>query len=210
MKKCVYFAENQKNPEEGAGLLPGYGFRPDGSWRGKPIPVEEIGLLLDDRCLPNQAGLAAACRALSAWEGIIILDFERPFFRLLAEFIKSLQPKRVVVPPSYSDYPHTGVLVGPWQGNGGYRAWLSEQQRRYGRIVLDAAPLCVQCYPGGRRCPWDKAMPETGYPCPALGCLHRRLPDGSILLWDTKQTLVDRLNASGVPAILFRSDWERI
>ena len=210
MKNCVYFAENQKIPDEGVNLVPGYGFTPDGHWRDRFLPGEESGLILDDRSLPNQSGIALAYRALEAWRGLLVLDFERPVSVLLSELVNALSGKRLILPPAYAGHPHEAVLIGPWQGDSSFAQWIINRKKRFGMVVLDAAPLCVQCFPGGQRRPWNKALPDVGYPCSALGCLHRRLPDGSILFWDSRQTLSARLDAADVPRIQFRVDWETL
>lgn len=210
MKKCFYFAENQKKISEAACMMPGFGFTADGLWRGIPLPMQEGGLLIDDRHLPNPSGIAAACRSLADWTGLIVLDFERKPAAPLAALARALSGKRVILPPSYAKLPHAAVLIGPWQGEAEFSRWLSQRRACYRHVVLDAMPLRVQCFPGGRRTRWRQKLPESGYPCPALGCLHRRLPDGSFLFWDTRQTLSARLAAAGVSAILFESDWLRL
>ncbi len=210
MKKCVYFAENQKIPDGGSSLKTGYGFSPDGAWRSQALPTDAIGLLIDDRFLPNKAGLAAACRALEDWRGLIILDFERGRVGSLAELVRSLSGKRLVLSPAYADCARQAVLVGPWQGGMDFISWLAIQRKQFGEIVLDAAPLRLQCVPGGRRSAWAGTLPGPGYPCAGLGCVHFRLGDGSILFWDTKQTLAARLEKAGVPLILFRADWNSL
>ena len=208
MKNCVYYAENEKIPEAGASLKTGYGFTPEGFWRDRSLPTEEAGILIDDRFLPCKAGLAAARRALEDWHGLVVLDFERPRIASLAELARGLADKNPVLSPAYGDLPHGAILVGPWQGERDFFRWLSCQQKRFGEIVLDACPLRTRCCPGGRGSPWTGALPQRSHPCAGLGCLHCRLPDGSILFWDTKQTLTARLERTNVPLILFRSDWD--
>lgn len=210
MKTCIYFAENLRNCREAASFVPGFGFSADGLWRSVPLPSRADGILIDDRRLPNRLGLAAAIRALREFEGVIVLDFERRRVPALAELTNGLRGKRLVIPPAYADLPHEAILIGPWQGESGLSHWLSCQREKYGSVMLDALPLCLQCYPGGRRKQWRHAVPESGFFNPALSCLHRRLCDGSILLWDTRQTLHARLEQACVPAILFRSDWEAL
>lgn len=207
MKNCVYFAKNQKIPEEGFSLARGYGFTAEGLWRCRPINSNKYGLIIDDLCLPSRAGIAAACRALAEWRGLIVLDFERPRVGALAELARSLTGRRVVLPPPYADLSHEAVLVGPWQGECRFSNWLTLQRKRYGAVVFDAAPLRVQCFPGGCRRAWTGTLPAKGFPCAGLGCLYRRLSDGSILFWDTRQTLSARLSSAGVPVIMFRADW---
>ena len=191
-------------------LSVGHGFTAEGLWRNKPLPTDRAGLVIDDRFLPNRSGMLAALRALEAWNGIVVLDLERPRCALLAELVKSLPDKRLVLMPSYADLPHTAVLVGPWRGERGFSRWLSIQRERFDHVVLDAVPLRIQVRPGGFRGPWTKLLPERGYPCFGLDCLHCRLPDGSILFWDTRQTLRARLEKAGIPVILFRTDWDAI
>ena len=187
-----------------------YGFTAEGLWRNKPLPPKETGILIDDRFLPNRFGILEALRALEAWNGIVILDFERPHEGLLSNFAKSLSGKRLVLPPAYADLTCDAVLVGPWRAECDFPGWLSSRRERFGHVVLDAAPLRVRCRPGGCRIPWTKPLPERGYPCPSLGCLHLRLPDGSILFWDTEQTFLARLNKAGNPLILFLSDLDAL
>lgn len=210
MKKCFYFAENQKNISQAGMLLPGFGFRADGMWRSRALPAEGLGILLDDRWLPSRPGLEAACRSLSDWRGLIVLDFERSPKDPLVLLAKRLSGKRLVLPPSYVSLPHEAVLIGPWQAECGFFRWLQRSQAQFGRVVLDAAPVRLQCFPGGRRGKWRRPLPEVGYPCPALGCLHRRLSDGSVLFWDTRETLSARLAQAQIPAIVFQSDWDAL
>lgn len=210
MKKCVYFAENQKNQDEGMILNPGYGFTANGSWRDRALPAKGEGLILDDRYLPSRNGIADAFRVLKAWNGLIVLDFERPCAVLLSELIHGLSGKTVVLPPAYGRLPHEAVLLGPWLGERPFSQWLLAGKNRYGDVVLDAFPLRIQCFPGGHRRLWNRALPDVGYYCPGLGCFHRRLPDGSILFWDSRKTLLDRLVGVTVPRILFNADWDAL
>ena len=152
----------------------------------------------------------AARHALAGWNGLIIIDFERSRNNLLEELVSSLAGKKVILPPSYGDCPHDAVLIGPWPGNCGFSKWLQIKRKRFGQVVLDAAPICVQRFPGGGRVMWTKALPGSGYPCQSLGCMHRRLSDGSILFWDTRKTLSDRLEKADVPVILFQPDWNTL
>ena len=87
--------------------------------------------------------------------------------------------------------------------------WLEAQRNCYGRVILDAAPLRAAAAPGGPRRFWEGPPPERGFLCPGLGCLHRRLEDGTVLFWDTAQTLSARLAAAEVPAVVFRADWDQ-
>jgi len=190
--------------------MPGLGFRADGSWRKTTLPLEKSGLMINDRFFPNRAGICDAIHALSDWHGLIVLDFERPFSELLADFAYRLAGKRVLLPPTYFNLPHEAVIIGPWKGKLPFPNWLTIQKKRYGKIVLDAYPLCLRCAPGGRSLPWYGALPSTGFPCPGLGCMHCRISDGSILYWDTRKTLEERLNSTGVPVILFSSDLEAL
>lgn len=210
MEKCLYFAKKLKNLNEADALAPGFGFTAKGDWRGRPLPSDEIGLIVDDCFLPSRLGLDAACRALAEWKGLIVLDFERPPSQLLIALAHSLTEKQTVLPPSYSACPHAAVLVGPWQAELGFSHWLQNLQTRFGRVVLDCAPLRVQCCPGGKRRPWASKLPESGFFCPALGCFHRRLPDGTIIFWDSRRTFHARLESIEAPVILVRSDWEAL
>ena len=210
MKKCLYFAENQFFSDTSTSLWVGYGFHSDGMWRKTPIPFEKSGLMIDDRFLPNRVGLTEAIHTLSDWQGLIVLDFERPYSAILADFVFLLAGKRLILPPTYSNAQHEAVIVGPWQGDIGFSDWLSIQKEKYGKIVLDGFPLRVQCSPGGHRLPWNGPLPNPGFPCIGLGCIHRRLSDGSFLYWDTMQTLAARLEAADVPFILFCSDLEAL
>ena len=191
-------------------LSVGHGFTAEGLWRNKPLPTEGAGILMDDRFPPIRSGMLSALRTLEAWDGIVVLDFERQRSGLLPELVKALSGKRLILPPSYADLSHSSVLVGPWQGACEFTRWLAVQRERFGHVVLDAAPLRVQCRPGGFRRPWTNLLPEGGYPCFGLGCLHCRLPDGSILFWDTVQSFRARLNMADIPFILFRSDLDTL
>ena len=210
MKTCIYFAENQKKLHESAFLLSGFGFTKARQWRSIPIPGDVIGILIDDRYLPCREGITTAIRALRDWNGMIILDCERPRTDLLAMLTKGLRGKSLVLPPPYADCFHEAVLIGPWRGECDFARWLSRMKAQYGRVFLDAAPLRMQCFPGGCRRPWNRPLPDRGYPCPALGCLHRRLPDSSILFWDSRQTLSARLTDAAAPRIQFSADWDTL
>ncbi len=221
MKTCVYFAENRKIPASGgrppapppetAGKLRlGYGFTAAGLWRELPLPEPGAGLVADDRFLPNSRGLEAARRVLEAWDGLILLDLERPPQPGLAGLIRDLEGKRLILPPAYGALPHAGVLVGPWRGDRPFLRWLEACRARWGTLFLDAAPLRCRARPGSPLLPWEGALPEEGFPCPGLGCLHRRLEDGSVLFWDSRRSLMERLEPTGVPAVVLASEWQAL
>ncbi|MBQ1679138.1 MAG: hypothetical protein II062_06385 [Oscillospiraceae bacterium] len=230
MKTCIYFVEKPGFPASAAELPPGaerlvrgWGFTPEGRWRPLPLPAGAAGLLLDDRFPPSDRGAAEALRALDAWEGLILLDLERPpgpGTAALAELIRQLAGHGPVLPSAWAALPHGAVLIGPRIG-GDFPRWLAQQRRHCPAVVLDALPLRHAAQPrsGARAAlsppgtgwrPWTGPLPGSGFPCPGAGCLHRRLPDGSVLLWDTKETLTQRCRAAGVPCLVFREDWERL
>ena len=151
MEKCFYFAENQKTGCEPGTMTPGFGFTPNGLWRSRLLPSADAGLLLDDRFLPSRAGIDTACRALAGWTGLIVLDFERAPAAPLTALARSLSEKRLILPPAYAGLPHEAVLIGPWLAECSFSLWLSRRQERYGRVMLDALPLRLQCFPGGCR-----------------------------------------------------------
>ncbi len=194
----------------GTALIPGFGFTEGGLWRARPIPAGAAGLIVDDRFPPDRRGLAAARQALAERTELLIFDFERPLSPLLAELLQALGGKRTVLPPAWAALPHAAVLVGPWTGEHPFPRWLEAQRNCYGRVILDAAPLRAAAAPGGPRRVWEGPPPERGFPCPGLGCLHRRLEDGTLLFWDTQQTLSARLAGLDVPVIVFRADWESL
>ncbi len=210
MKTCIYFAEIGGFPSGQPGLLLGRGFTKAGFWRNLPLPEGAAGLAVDDLFPPNPRGLTVARQALSAWEGLIVMDFERALHPGLAALVRALAGKRVILPPAYAALPHAAVLVGPWQGGCPLPRWLAARRSRYGALVLDAAPLRCRVLPGRPPEAWKGALPEEGFPCPGLGCLHRRQADGSVLFWDTKQSLRQRLEAAGVPAIVLGSEWRAL
>ena len=208
MKNYLYFFKDSIAPPDSPLFLRNYGFRSDGSWRDTPLPDGAAGLVVDDRFLPNPSGLSRALKALSAWEGLLLLDFERPPAPPLIRLTEELAGHPLIVPPSYAFRPHRAVLVGPWAGYGSFRIWLDRQQSSWGHLVLDGAPIRLLARPG-QGCPthWKAPLPRDGFFCPGAGCLHRRLEDGSILFWDTAQTLTDRCHAAGVPSLIFPEDW---
>lgn len=207
MKNCMYFVNYTKKAVTAPLLEAGYGFRPDGGWRQKPLPDGADGILIDDRCLPSRRGTEAALAALAQWSGTILLDFERPPVPELLALVRSLPCGRLVCPPCLAELPHAAVLTGPWPGNGGFLRWLAQQQARFGAVVLDAVPLRRRARPGCAREPLEAPPPERGFFCPGALCLHRRLADGSLLFWDTKQSLTARCRAAGVPCVVFEQDW---
>ena len=168
------------------------------------------GIIIDDRFLPERRGLAAARRALEGWKGLLICDFERDPSPLSVELVRSLSGARVVLPPAWAALPHAAVLVGPWTGEVSFSRWLKDRQARYGALVLDGLPLRAAADPGGSWEPWTRPLPGHGFPCSGLGCLHRRLPDGRIVFWDTQKTLLERIKTAGVPVIVFSEDWEQL
>lgn len=208
MSISVYLWENGMKFPGGAALIPGFGFTEGGLWRARPVPAGTAGLIVDDRFPPDRRGLAAARQALAERKELLIFDFERPPSPLLAELLRALGGKRAVLPPAWAALPHAAVLIGPWTGERPFPRWLEAQRNCYGRVILDGAPLRAAAAPGGPRRLWEGPLPEQGFPCPGLGCLHRRLEDGTVLFWDTAQTLSARLAAAEVPAVVFRADWD--
>ena len=220
MKTCIYFVEKPGFPASASygppgaeRLVRGYGFTPDGSWRPLALPAHAAGLLIDDRFLPSRPGLDAALRSLADWKGMILLDLERlpgQGSDALTELIRRLAGREPVLPAAWASLPHGAVLAGPRQNRADFMGWLAGQKCRYGSVVLDALPLRCFAPPGQGWQPWTESLPLTGFPCLGVGCLHCRLADGSVLLWDTKETLTERCRSAGVPCLVFREDWERL
>lgn len=246
MKNCIYFVEKPefslspaaeasgpasaaaRRPPESALLVRGYGFTPEGFWRPQPLPAGAAGLLLDDRFLPNRQGQELCLQALSAWDGLILLDLERrpgPGTAALAEALARLgRPERIVLPPAWARLPHGALLLGPSEHGlalpdpvarrpGVWPPYAEAQAGGTGGTLpclLDSPPLRHRAFPGGPWESWEGPLPEAGFPCPGPGCLHRRLPDGSVLLWDTKRTLAARCRAAGSPCLVFREDWDAL
>lgn len=210
MKKCIYFVSNASDCPDGPRLWRDFGFDETGSWRPAAFPQDAQGVIVDDAFLPNPSGLDAAIRFLTAWNGVILLDFERAKTTALSQLAAALAGKEVVVPPAYAACPHSHVLIGPWNGCGSFSRWLRRCQARYGAVVLDGAPLRFQMRPGGKREGWSASLPEQGFPCPGAVCLHRRCKDGAILFWDTQQTLTLRSAAAEAPVVVFQEDWSAL
>ena len=200
----IYFGDR------GEVLAGGFGFTEAGLWRGGALPEGTAGLIVDDRFLPDRRGLEAARRALGGRKELLIFDFERSPSPLSAELIRDLAGARAVLPPAWAALPHEAVLIGPWTGEAPFPRWLAAQRERYGPVILDGLPLRAAAAPGGNWAPWTGSLPETGFPCPGLGCLHRRMEDGRILFWDNRETLTARIRTADVPVIVFSEDWERL
>ena len=210
MKKCIYFVSNAADCPAGPRLRRGFGFDEAGSWR-PAVPAQDAeGVIVDDAFLPNPDGLDAAIRFLTAWDGVILLDFERAATSALSQLAEALAGKEVVVPPAYAACPHSHVLLGPWRGCGSFSRWLQRCQARYGSVVLDGAPLRFQICVGGKREGWSAPLPAQGFPCTGALCLHRRCKDGAILFWDTQQTLTLRSAAAEAPVVVFEEDWSAL
>ena len=223
METCIYFVEKPEflrsdggeaaasRPRGARLLLRGGGFTPAGGWRAPPPLPEAAGLILDDRFLPDRQGAAAALRALENRAGLLVLDLERepgPESAGLEALLARLPgPERVVVPEPWVHLPHGALLAAP-QRRGLPLPCLTGKEDA--PRLADGPPLRHRARPGGVWTLWTGPLPETGFPCPGPGCLQRRLPDGSVLLWDSKQTLCARCRAAGVPWVLFREDWDRL
>ncbi len=210
MKKCIYFVSNSGACPEEPRLRRGYGFLRDGGWRPAELPLDAEGVIVDDAFLPSQRGLDEAIRFLNAWNGVILLDFERAGASRLSQLAAALAGKEVVVPPAYAACPHSAILIGPWSGRGAFSRWLHACQARYGAVVLDGAPLRTLMRPGGGCALWCAPLPDSGFPCAGALCLHRRNADGSVLFWDTKQTLTVRSDSAEVPVVVFQEDWSAL
>ena len=209
MKNCVYFVKQSEKMPHGPRIAPNYGFRPDGAWRGQSLPEGCAGLLLDDRFPPSRRGLEAAAEALAHWTGLIVLDFEKPLRPETEALAARLAGERLVCPPCLAALPHAALLAAPGWG-GDYMRRVEALRARYGELLLDGAPLRHRVRPGGARTPWERALPAEGFPCSGALCLHRRLEDGSLLFWDTKETLTARCWAAGVSVIVFEADWNSL
>ncbi|MBR6120650.1 MAG: hypothetical protein IKQ04_10075 [Oscillospiraceae bacterium] len=223
METCIYFVEKPEflsregprppvSPPEGARLLlRGGGFTAAGRWRAPAPQPGAAGLILDDRFLPDRRGAAAALRALEDWPGLLVLDLERrpgPAAAELTELLARLPgPERIALPPVWDSLPHGALLLGP-RRDALPLPGLPRARENALPCLADGPPLRHLARPGGAWRYWAGALPEAGLPCPGAGCLQRRLPDGSVLLWDTKKTLTARCRAAGVCWILFREDWD--
>lgn len=224
METCIYFVEKPEFLQSGRDrhaasrpsgarlLLRGAGFTAAGHWRAPP-PLPAAGLIVDDRFLPDRRGAAAALRALGDWPGLIVLDLERrpgPSTAVLGDTLARLPgPERIVLPPVWDFLPHGALLMGP-RTAGLPLPQLPESPREALPCLADGPPLRHLARPGGPWVCWAGPLPEKGLPCPGPGCLQSRLPDGAVLLWDTKKTLTARCRAAGVPWIVFREDWDAL
>ena len=225
METCIYFVEKTAFLQSGAAryadsrpvgvrlLLRGGGFTAAGHWRAPPLLPEAAGLIVDDRWLPDRQGAAAALRALEAWPGLIVLDLERrpgaAATTLEALLARLPEPERIVLPPVWEALPHGALLIGP-RNSGLPLPGLPEAGMKALPCLADGPPLRHSARPGRPWAYWAGALPEAGLPCPGPGCLQKRLPDGAVLLWDTKKTLSARCRAAGVPWIVFREDWDAL
>ena len=204
MKNCMYFASEGEKYPEGPRLALGYGFSPSGDWRPLPLPRAEA-LAVDDRFPPNPAGLREAERFLRQWDGWVLWDFERP----LSPALRRLTELREgVVPAACAAAPHSGVLIGPYAPGEGFARWLERQRRRYGTVVLDAAPIRCLCRPGGTAVRCGEALPESGFFCAGAYCLCASAAEGEFLFWDSRETLRRRCAAAGVPAVVLTAEWD--
>ena len=206
MDNLLHFAAEEKDFPGEAFLALGYGFTEEGLWRERPLPEAEA-LAVDDRFLPTPEGLDRALEVLRGWTGWILCDFERPPAEPLIRLLEGLAGRTVVVPPAYEKHPRWGVLAGPYQPGQSFARWLGKQKERYGRVVLDAAPLRCRVRPGHRPEPWPGPLPEVGFPCPGAGCLCAGASDGSLLFWDTRASLRDRCRRAGAPTIVLAEEW---
>ena len=209
MKTCVYFAETGEKQGAVPWLALGYGFTAAGLWRRMPLPETAAALVLDDRFLPEPQGLEEARRVLDTWPGALLLDFERPPVPRLLALQAELAGRDLAVPPAYAAGPHSAVLTGPWIPGPSFSRWLEAQRKRWGPLVLDGAPVRCLCKPGATPIPWEGPLPEQGFPC-GSGCLHRRMEDGALLFWDTRESLLRRAEEAGLPFLIYRQDWEAL
>lgn len=209
MKISTYFFSAEAEAGSGLAVAPGYGFTAEGRWRPIPLP-RGAGLAVDDRFLPGPEGLREAVAALGRWKGWILWDFERPPAPALSRLLETLQGVEAAVPPTYAGLPHSRVLIGPYVPGSSFGRWLAAQKARYGPVLLDGAPIRHRAFPGRPPEYYPDPLPETGFPCPGAGCLHRRQKDGAVLYWDTCRTVSARCEAAGVPVIAAAADWNAL
>ena len=159
MDNLLHFAAEEKVCPGEPFLALGYGFTEEGLWQERPLP-EAAALAVDDRFLPAPEGLDRALEVLKGWNGWIFFDFERPPAEPLIRLLEGLAGSTAVVPPAYEKHPHWGVLAGPYQPGQSFARWLRGQQARFGRVVLDAAPLRCRVRPGHSPEPWTGPLPS--------------------------------------------------
>lgn len=211
MKTCIYFAGNGDEP--GPRLHPGWGFSETGLPRFGGGPGD--GVLLDDRWPPRREAIGPMAEALQN-AALVVCDFEKPPSSLLAELVRRLAGKELIVPEICADLPHSAVLVGPYAPPGSFSRWLERKRRRYGRLVLDAEPIrCTLRFGAGSPAgvgggPEPGGLQTPGWrPCPGALCLCRRTADGFDFR-DTHESLPARCAAAGVPAIVFDAAWNAL
>ena len=209
MPNFIYFSAEPENAADGPSLALGFGFTREGRWRPLPLPRAEA-LAVDDRFLPAPAGLRQAEQALRAFGGLVVLDFERPLRPELLALADALQGFPVAVPPAYAGAPHMLVLVGPYAPGVPYHRWLLAQKETYGPVLLDLAPIRHLAAPGRQAAPCAGPLPEGGRYCAGAVCLYGLQPDGSVLFWDSRQTLLQRWQLSDAPALALRGEWKAL
>lgn len=208
MINSIYFASEREIITGTRSVALGFGFTPEGRWRGG-LPEAEV-LAVDDLCLPSPAGLREAVELLRGWKGSIVFDFERPPAAGLLRLLEALKGCDAAVPPAYALAPHSRVFVGPYGPGQGFCRWLAQARKRYGPLVLDGAPIRCRIFPGKKAEPYGGPLPERSLPCPGCFCLQSRSDDGAVLLWDTRQTLAARCAAAGSPVIVLQAEWDRL
>ena len=204
MKKCIYFAGAGQFP--GPRLVPGWGF----TETGQPRFGDGLGdgVLLDDRWPPAREAVGRMAAALRD-AALIVCDFEKPPAPLLAELVRRLAGKELVVPERCAELPHAAVLVGPYALPGGFSRWLADKRRRYGQLVLDAEPIAARIRFGQAAAAERPEPGGPGLPCPGAICRCAGFA-GGFDFWDTRKSLQARCAAADCPAIVFDAAWAEL
>lgn len=211
MENMVYFAvfggSAPALPQNTCAAYGGFGFEESGKPRIPYLPPRGAAILFDDRIVPAYADLDAA-RDLLAEYRTVFFDFEHPKNELLCRLLASVPCPSIVVPPQYAGLCHAFVLVRAYRPSLPFDAYLQAVRRQFRRPVLDLSPISF-CLRNGL---WQRepvSAQTGGRLSPKHRCMYRS--QGTELhFFDTKESLLARANACGLPCLLPLSEFEAL
>lgn len=213
MKNMLYFAvfgePSHALPKNSLPAYGGFGFSPGGELRMPYAPPKGSAILFDDSIIPENADLESVKAMLSAYDILtVFFDFEKPKSNLLCRLLCNVSLENIIISPQYAGVCSSYVLVPAYRPCKPFESYLQAVRHQFRFPMLDLSPIHCRLKNGIWQQESNSAPPRRNF-----SAKHRCMYDASgteLHFFDTKQTLLARAAASGLPCLLPLDEFEAL